>query len=171
MAVDGFARALAFAAASSEDVSGLQQDVAKVQASLETTKQEINTTLENTTNELNKTLEDTTNELNETLEATKAEINAELEATTKELNDNLDDMSNELENKRVKIFDSNVVKYEELSEEERMSFDIAIVAPAVSLTDEQLASINTMVGDETETVVNMSAEELNNQLDNIISGE
>lgn len=160
MAVDGFARALAFAAASSEDVSGLQQDVAKVQASLETTKQEINTTLE-----------DTTNELNETLEATKAEINAELEATTKELNDNLDDMSNELENKRVKIFDSNVVKYEELSEEERMSFDIAIVAPAVSLTDEQLASINTMVGDETETVVNMSAEELNNQLDNIISGE
>ena len=160
MAVDGFARALAFAAASSEDVSGLQQDVAEVQASLETTKQEINTTLENTTNELN-----------ETLEATKEEINAELEATTKELNDSLDSMSNELENKRVKIFDSNVVKYEELSEEEKMSFDIAIVAPAVNLTDEQLASINTMVGDETETVVNMSAEELNNQLDNIISGE
>jgi hypothetical protein len=164
MAVDGLARALAFAAASADDVSGLQQDVAKVQASLETTKQEINTTLENTTNELNATLETTTNELNATLEATKTEINAELEATVAELN-------SDLEEKRVKIFDSNVVKYEELSEEERMSFDIAIVAPAVNLTNEQLASINTMVGDETETVVNMSAEELNNQLDNIISGE
>lgn len=153
MAVDGFARALAFAAATAEDVTGLQQDVAEVQASLETTKEEINTTLENTTNELN-----------ETLETTKSEINAELEATTEELN-------NELEAKRVKIFDSNIVKYQELTEEEKSFFDIAIVAPAVQLTDDQLQSINTMVGEETETVVNLSADELNKQLDNIISGE
>ena len=153
MAVDGFARALAFAAAKAEDISSLQADVAEVQASLETTKEEINTTLENTANELN-----------ETLEATKSEINTELEATTEELN-------NELETKRVKIFDSNIVKYQELTEEEKLFFDIAIVAPAVQLTDEQLQSINTMVGEETETVVNLSADELNRQLDNIISGE
>ena len=164
MAVDGLARALAFAAASADDVSGLQQDVAKVQASLETTKQEINTTLENTTSELNATLETTTNELNATLEATKTEINAELEATVAELN-------NDLEEKRVKIFDSNIVKYEELTEEEKFSFDIAIVAPAVTLTDEQLASINTMVGEESDTIVNLSEDELNTQLDNIIGGE
>ena len=40
MAVDGFARALAFAAATAEEVSELQQDV-------EATKEEINTTLAN----------------------------------------------------------------------------------------------------------------------------
>lgn len=153
MAVDGFARALAFAAATAEDVTGLQQDVAEVQASLETTKTELNTTLENTTTELNASLE-----------AAKTEINAELDATTEELN-------NELETKRVKIFDSNIVKYQELTEEEKSFFDIAIVAPAVQLTDDQLQSINTMVGEETETVVNLSADELNRQLDNIISGE
>lgn len=153
MAVDGFARALAFAAATAEDVTGLQQDVAEVQASLETTKTELNTTLENTTTELNASLE-----------AAKTEINAELDATTEELN-------NELETKRVKIFDSNIVKYQELTEEEKSFFDIAIVAPAVQLTDDQLQSINTMVGEETETVVNLSADELNKQLDNIISGE
>lgn len=153
MAVDGFARALAFAAATAEDVTGLQQDVAEVQASLETTKTELNTTLENTTTELNASLE-----------AAKTEINAELDATTEELN-------NELETKRVKIFDSNIVKYQELTEEEKSFFDIAIVAPAVQLTDDQLQSINTMVGEETDTVVNLSADELNRQLDNIISGE
>lgn len=153
MAVDGFARALAFAAATAEDVTGLQQDVAEVQASLETTKTELNTTLENTTTELNASLE-----------AAKTEINAELDATTEELN-------NELETKRVKIFDSNIVKYQELTEEEKSFFDIAIVAPAVQLTEDQLQSINTMVGEETETVVNLSADELNKQLDNIISGE
>ena len=48
MAVDGFARALAFAAATAEDVTGLQQDVAEVQASLETTKTELNTSEETT---------------------------------------------------------------------------------------------------------------------------
>lgn len=160
MAVDGFARALAFAAATAEDVTGLQQDVAEVQASLETTKTELNTTLENTTTELNTSLE-----------AAKTEINAELDATTEELNNELDTMSNELETKRVKIFDSNIVKYQELTEEEKLFFDIAIVAPAVQLTDDQLQSINTMVGEETETIVNLSADELNKQLDNIISGE
>jgi hypothetical protein len=160
MAVDGFARALAFAAATAEDVTGLQQDVAEVQASLETTKTELNTTLENTTTELNASLE-----------AAKTEINAELDATTEELNNELDTMSNELEAKRVKIFDSNIVKYQELTEEEKLFFDIAIVAPAVQLTEDQLQSINTMVGEETETVVNLSADELNKQLDNIISGE
>ncbi len=160
MAVDGFARALAFAAATAEDVTSLQEDVAEVQASLETTKEEINTTLENTTNELN-----------ETLEATKSEINAELEATTEEINNELDNMSNELEVKRVKIFDSNIVKFEELTDEEKMFFDISIVAPAVTLTDEQLASINTMVGEDTDTIINLSEEELNTQLDNIIGGE
>lgn len=160
MAVDGFARALAFAAATAEDVTGLQQDVAEVQASLETTKTELNTTLENTTSELNASLE-----------AAKTEINAELDATTEELNNELGTMSNELEAKRVKIFDSNIVKYQELTEEEKSFFDIAIVAPAVQLTDDQLQSINTMVGEETETVVNLSADELNRQLDNIISGE
>lgn len=40
MAVDGFARALAFAAATAEEVSELQQNV-------EATKEEINTTLAN----------------------------------------------------------------------------------------------------------------------------
>ena len=160
MAVDGFARALAFAAATAEDVTSLQSDVAEVQASLETTKEEINTTLENTTNELN-----------ETLEATKSEINAELEATTEEINNELDNMSNELEVKRVKIFDSNIVKFEELTEEEKAFFDIAVVAPAVTLTDDQLQSINTMVGEETDTIINLSEEELNAQLDNIIGGE
>ena len=160
MAVDGFARALAFAAATAEDVTSLQEDVAEVQASLETTKEEINTTLENTTNELNATLE-----------ATKSEINTELETTTEEINNELDNMSNELEVKRVKIFDSNIVKFQELTEEEKSFFDIAIVAPAVQLTDDQLQSINTMVGEETETIVNLSEDELNRQLDNIISGE
>lgn len=153
MAVDGFARALAFAAATAEDMGELQQDVAEVQTSLETTKTELNTTLENTTTELNASLE-----------AAKTEINAELDATTEELN-------NELEAKRVKIFDSNIVKYEELTEEEKSFFDIAIVAPAVQLTDEQLQSINTMVGEETETIINLSADELDRQLDDIISGE
>lgn len=158
MAVDGFARALAFAAATAEDMSELQQDVAEVQTNLETTKTELNTTLENTTTELNASLE-----------AAKTEINAELDATAEELNNELDTMSNELEAKRVKIFDSNIVKYEELTEEEKAFFDIAIVAPTVVLTEEQLQSINTMVGEETETVVNLSANELDKQLDNIIS--
>ena len=160
MAVDGFARALAFAAASSEDVSGLQQDVAEVQASLETTKQEINTTLENATNELN-----------ETLEATKAEINAELEATTEEMRNEIEALNKDFEEKRVKIFDSNIVTYELIDPEIRKNFDIAIAAPTINLTEEQLNSINTMVGDAGQTIVNMSAAELNNKLDEIIGGE
>ena len=136
MAVDGFARALAFAAASSEDVSGLQQDVAEVQASLETTKQEINTTLENTTNELN-----------ETLEATKSEVNAELDATTEELRKEIEALNKDFEEKRVKIFDSNIVTYELIDPEIRRNFDIAIAVPGVELTESQLDSINTMVGE------------------------
>lgn len=160
MAVDGFARALAFAAATAEDVTSLQEDVAEVQASLETTKEEINATLENTTNELNATLE-----------ATKSEINTELEATTEEINNELDNISKELEVKRVKIFDSNIVNYEALSAEERLGFDIAIAAPVVQLEEAQVMSINTMVGDDTETIINMSASELNTKLDAIIGGE
>lgn len=153
MAVDGFARALAFAAAKAEDMSSLQADVAEVQASLETTKQEINTTLENTTNELN-----------ETLEATKTEINAELQAAAEAL-------GKELEEKRVKIFDSNIVMYDALDPEVRKKFDIAIAAPTVSLNEEQLSSINTMVGEAGDTIINMSAKELNDKLDAIIGGE
>lgn len=160
MAVDGFARALAFAAAKAEDISGLQADVAEVQASLETTKQEINTTLENTTNELN-----------ETLEATKSEVNAELDATTEELRKEIEALSKDFEEKRVKIFDSNIVTYELIDPEIRRNFDIAIAAPTINLTEEQLNSINTMVGDAGETIVNMSATELNNKLDEIIGGE
>lgn len=160
MAVDGFARALAFAAAKAEDISGLQADVAEVQASLETTKQEINTTLENTTNELN-----------ETLEATKSEINAELDATTEEMRKEIEALNKDFEEKRVKIFDSNIVTYELIDPEIRKNFDIAIAAPGVELTDSQLDSINTMVGEVGTTIVNMSAQELNNKLDAIIGGE
>lgn len=160
MAVDGFARALAFAAATAEDISGLQADVAEVQASLETTKQEINTTLENTTNELN-----------ETLEATKTEINTELEATTEEMRKEIEALNKDFEEKRVKIFDSNIVTYELIDPEIRRNFDIAIAAPSVELTDSQLNSINTMVGEVGATIVNMSAQELNNKLDAIIGGE
>lgn len=160
MAVDGFARALAFAAAKAEDISGLQADVAEVQASLETTKQEINTTLENTTNELN-----------ETLEATKSEVNAELDATTEELRKEIEALNKDFEEKRVKIFDSNIVTYELIDPEIRRNFDIAIAVPGVELTESQLDSINTMVGEAGTTIVNMSAQELNNKLDAIIGGE
>ena len=153
MAVDGFARALAFAAATAEDVTSLQQDVAEVQESLETTKQEINTTLENTTNELNASLEET-----------KAEINAELKAAA-------DELAKELEEKRVKIFDSNIVMFDALDPEVRRRFDIAIAAPIVTLNDEQLTAINTMVGEAGDTIINMSEKELNDKLDAIIGGE
>ena len=160
MAVDGFARALAFAAASAEDVSNVQKDMEALETSLETTKTELNATLENTTTELNASLD-----------AAKTEINAELDATTEELNNELDNISNELEIKRVKIFDSNIVNYEALSAEERLGFDIAIAAPVVQLEEAQVMSINTMVGDDTETIMNMSASELNTKLDAIIGGE
>lgn len=153
MAVDGFARALAFAAAKAEDISGLQADVAEVQASLETTKQDINTTLENKTNEIN-----------ETLETTKVEINAELKEA-------VDKLSAELEEKRVKVFDSNAVIYETMDPEVRQRFDIAVVAPTVELDETQLDAINTMVGDAGATIINMSAKELNDKLDSIIGGE
>ena len=164
MAADVFARALAFAAGSADDVAALQTDVAALQTDLETTKTELNTTLENTTNELTTTLEETANTLTTSLEETKAELNAELEETTQTL-------TTELEVKRVKIFDSNIVKYNELTDKEKMGFDISIVAPAVELTETQQASINTIVGSDTVTVMDLSEAELNNQLDNIIGGE
>ena len=54
---------------------------------------------------------------------------------------------------------------------EKMGFDISIVAPAVELTEAQQASINTIVGSDTVTIMNLSETELSNQLDKIIGGE
>ena len=58
-----------------------------------------------------------------------------------------------------------------VTDKEKMGFDISIVAPAVELTETQQASINTIVGSDTVTIMNLSEAELNNQLDKIIGGE
>ena len=164
MAVDGFARALGFAAATAESVSALEQ---KVNTSVAEVNETLNTTKTEITNELNTTKE----ELNTTVTTNRIQLEELLASSNEELQNEIDQLNADLEAKRVKVFDSNIVTYELIEPEIRRNFDIAIAAPPVVLSDDQLASINTMVGDAGETIVNMSEKELNDQLDKIIGGE
>lgn len=157
MAVDGFARALGFAAATAESVSALEQ---KVDTSVEEVNETLNTTKTEITNELNTTKE----ELNNSLTQTTEELNSSVEQTRV-------DLEALVEEKRVKVFDSNSVIYNAMDPAVREGFDIAIAAPPVQLEDAQIEAINTMVGDAGETIINMSERELNDKLDAIIGGE
>lgn len=157
MAVDGFARALAFAAATAEDLTQTQADL---NASLDAAKEELTNDLNTTKEELNTTVSELETATNEALDDMNATLATEI-----------NEVESELENKRVKIFDSNIVSYQALSDEERAGFDIAIAAPAVQLEEAQVLSINTMVGDDSETIMNMSEAELHDKLDSIIGGE
>lgn len=164
MAVDGFARALGFAAATAESVSALEQ---KVDTSVEEVNETLNTTKTEITNELNTTKE----ELNTTITTNRIQLEELLASSNEELQNEIDQLNADLEAKRVKVFDSNIVTYKMIEPEIRRKFDIAIAAPPVELNDEQLSAINTMVGDAGETIINMSERELNDQLDKIIGGE
>lgn len=96
----------------------------------------------------------------------KIYINKQIEETTNYVNTQIVDLKSEI---NAKIYQGNISVYESFDDKTKNSFDIAVVEPLASLSDEELALVDSMVGgDPTPTAVDMSENEIHNVLDNII---
>lgn len=71
-----------------------------------------------------------------------------------------------------RVFQGNITTFNNFTEKEQNAFDIAVVEPLATLAEEEISLVNSMVGgEETETVIDMSENEIHSALDNIIGGE
>lgn len=96
----------------------------------------------------------------------KIYVNTQIEETTNYVNTQIVNLKSEI---NAKIYQGNISVYENFDDKTKNSFDIAVVEPLASLSDEELALVDSMVGgDPTPTAVDMSENEIHNVLDNII---
>lgn len=99
----------------------------------------------------------------------KIYVNTQINETKNYVNEQVTTINNEM---NARVFQGNITTFNNLTEKEQKAFDIAIVEPLASLSDEELALVDSMVGgDPTPTAVDMSENEIHNVLDNIIGGE
>lgn len=112
--------------------------------------------------------------ISETYE-TKENINNHINT----INQDIDTITNNYSTKtyvdekiNARVFQGNITTFNNLTEKEQKAFDIAVVEPLAELADEEILLVNSMVGgEETETIIDMSENEIHNALDNIIGGE
>ena len=96
-------------------------------------------------------------------------VNTKITETTNYVNEQINIINNNME---AKVFQGNILTFSELTEKEQKAFDIAVVEPLAELEEEEILLVDSMVGgDSTETVVDMSENEIHNVLDNIIGEE
>lgn len=112
--------------------------------------------------------------ISETYE-TKENINNHINTINQNINIITNDYSTKTyvdEKINARVFQGNITTFNNLTEKEQKAFDIAVVEPLATLADEEILLVNSMVGgEETETIVDMSENEIHNALDNIIGGE
>lgn len=100
---------------------------------------------------------------------TKNYINTKIEETTNYVNEQVNIINNNMESR---VFQGNILTFSELTEKEQKAFDIAVVEPLAELEEEEILLVDSMVGgDSTETVIDMSENEIHDVLDNIIGEE
>ena len=112
--------------------------------------------------------------ISETYE-TKENVNNHITTINQNINTITNDYSTKTyvdEKINARVFQGNITTFNNLTEKEQKAFDIAVVEPLATLADEEILLVNSMVGgEETETIVDMSENEIHNALDNIIGGE
>ena len=100
---------------------------------------------------------------------TKNYVNTKIEETTNYVNEQVNIINNNMESR---VFQGNILTFSELTEKEQKAFDIAVVEPLAELEEEEISLVDSMVGgDSTETIVDMSENEIHDVLDNIIGEE
>lgn len=106
---------------------------------------------------------------NTAVNETKTYVNTKIEETTNYVNEQITIVNNEMD---ARVFQGNITTFNNLTEKEQQSFDIAIVEPLAKLNEEDLSLVDSMVGGEaTPTVVDLSENEIHKTLNNIIGGE
>ena len=70
-----------------------------------------------------------------------------------------------------RVTQQNSITYNALSLDQRMSMDIAIVEPLMELSEEELALIDSIMGEATETIIDLSEREISEIVDRILGEE
>lgn len=70
-----------------------------------------------------------------------------------------------------RVTQQNSITYNALSLDQRMSMDIAIVEPLMELSEEELALIDSIMGEATETIIDLSEREIGEIVDRILGEE
>lgn len=112
---------------------------------------------------------ETKNYVNTKIEETTNYVNTKITETTNYINEQINIINNNMESR---VFQGNILTFSELTEKEQKAFDIAVVEPLAELEEEEISLVDSMVGgDATETIVDMSENEIHDVLDNIIGEE
>lgn len=71
----------------------------------------------------------------------------------------------------LKVYEGKETDYEILSQEEKDNYDVAILQTLAELDESILKIISNIIGEETETTIDMTEQEIDEQLNRIIGGE
>lgn len=99
----------------------------------------------------------------------RAELNTNIENLRTETETNLQEFKDEVHT-TYSIFDGSEKDYEALTQEQKDAYFLAIVNPLAKPTEQELQTVNTIIGANTETIVDLTDEELEESVDTIIGG-